>query len=299
MSNGNPFYNKYSKHPDFASGIQGLINNFMMMKQFRQAQEQRKWQRGIQQQQLDLQRQRLNRPKEPSITERRWEKADFNVGVGAWTREQGENYKLTGQIPEPRVKYPATTVANVKGLFKITDEEWKGMPNKQKGEYFKEFQLRTRPSTAKEKLTPEEAQAKAIFGKQSNLIKAAMGRLDQHKKSLTAMSKVTQAESYGVIPPHKLKAQTELGNIDKLIEQLGRISTRSMASGRPLMKEYESALQKLLRSTPQDLRSGKLYGDIVSSWAEKQQGFQVGQRRTAKDGTVWKFIGNDQWQQIK
>lgn len=35
----NEFYEKFSKSHDIASGVQRLINNFMMMRQFREAQE--------------------------------------------------------------------------------------------------------------------------------------------------------------------------------------------------------------------------------------------------------------------
>jgi len=41
------FYSPYSKNIQWGQGISELLNNMMMMKQFRQAQEQQKWQRGI------------------------------------------------------------------------------------------------------------------------------------------------------------------------------------------------------------------------------------------------------------
>lgn len=168
---GSPGYNPYSKYPDISGLAREFMRNMMMKKQMEQQQQQQTWQRGMEEDRLELQRDRLEQEKPPTQAQQKWSMADANVASGEWTPEQGETYKLTGKIPKPRVKYPATTAANVKKTFGITDEEWKIMPTERQGEYFKEFHLRSRPKVGKvEKvLSPEEKRRKGASIRDGNL----------------------------------------------------------------------------------------------------------------------------------
>ncbi len=148
--------------------------------------------------------------------------------------------------------------------------------------------------------TPEQLQLKATFKKHGNLVKSAQARLTALRKNLAPRAKLTQSESFLPQPPaYKLKAQQELENVDILIDKLDRITASSMASGRPLMPEYEEAIMRLLKAKSGDIGSGKLLQDISASWKEAIAGYQVGQRKKTKDGKTWEYVGNDQWQQIK
>jgi hypothetical protein len=166
-----PGYDPYSKYPDIGSLVQTFMQNMIMQKQMRQGQQQQMWQRGMREKEFGLQEKRLAQEKPPTQQQAKWSMADANVASGEWTPEQGQTYKLTGKIPTPRVKYPATTATNVKGMFKITDEEWKIMPTERQGEYFKEFHLRSRPKAKKvEKvLTPEEKRRRGASTRDGNL----------------------------------------------------------------------------------------------------------------------------------
>lgn len=53
-------------------GISQFLQTLMLMKRFRQAQEERKFQRGITREQLDLERQRLEQERPPTQAEIRW-----------------------------------------------------------------------------------------------------------------------------------------------------------------------------------------------------------------------------------
>ena len=171
MPQGGGAYNPYSKYPDIGGAVRQFMQNMMMHKQMKQQRQQQMWQRGMREKEFGLQEQRLAQEKPPTQAEQKWSMADANVASGEWTPEQGETYKLTGKIPKPRVKYPATTAANVKKTFGITDEEWKIMPTERQGEYFKEFHLRSRPKAGRvEKvLTPEEERRRGATTRDGNL----------------------------------------------------------------------------------------------------------------------------------
>ena len=225
MPQGGAGYNPYSKYPDIGSLVDKFMQNMMMQKQMKQQQQQQMWQRGMQEEQLELQRQRLQQEKPPTQAEQKWSMADANVASGEWTPEQGETYKLTGKIPRPRVKYPATTAANVKKTFEITDEEWKIMPTERQGEYFKEFHLRSRPKVAKvEKVvTPEEKRRKGATTR------------DKNKKEMT--------DFYASIPDLIEKGQIKVKSLRKMLKkQGGGIPTSQQGYRLDMPSKYNTAV---------------------------------------------------------
>jgi len=277
-----------------------------MMKQFRAMQEQQKWQRGIQEQQLELQRRRLEQPKEKSIQEQRWDMANAKVTSGEWTRAQGDKYKMSGELPMPKVKYPATTVANVKDMFQITDEEWKGLPNSQKGAYFKEFQLRTRPST-KVAPTPEEKKIEEKYKFDTGFTRATIGRLERERERL----KKTVDKAYGT------KAQeifeTHLDNINDALDFMGQ-ATVWIAGGKPLGKKMSDAVKQIGGSL-QRVRTGETMKGIRASFMEEAEriapteragtmGLVIGKTYEDKDGNkaIYRGIGADgkaRWERVR
>ena len=239
MPQGGAGYNPYSKYPDIAGLIDKFMQNMMMMKQMKQQRQQQMWQRGMREKEFGLQEQRLAQEKPPTQAQQKWSMADANVASGEWTPEQGETYKLTGKIPTPRVKYPATTAANVKKMFKITDEEWKIMPTARQGEYFKEFHLRSRPKVAKvEKVvTPEEERRKGATTR------------DKNKKEM--------ADFYKSIPElidkeHQIKTKSLRKMLKK---QGGRIPTSQQGYRLDMPTKYNVAIlnKKDGVATPEDL----------------------------------------------
>ncbi|MCK4648824.1 hypothetical protein KAT51_04785 [bacterium] len=160
--------------------------------------------------------------------------------------------------------------------------------------YEKQLKLQKKYALQKEGVTPEEKQLASTFGKHANLVGFATGRLKQHKKDLLAKTK-KNSRLRPPLPPGVLTPEQELANINKLLEEMAKITSTSMASGRPLMPEYLEAIQRVNKAKSGDLKSGRLYEEIKARWASGLQRYEIGQKKQDAQGQWWEYIGNDKW----
>jgi len=301
---GGGFYNPYSKHPNWGGGIKEFIQNLTAFKEWkalqaqrRQAREQEMWRRGITERELKLREKQAAKPLKPTKLDFQRAYTEYNVQTKQWTEDEGRAYLATGNVPEKSSVLPPAIQSNIMEAHKIKD--WNKVSPKQQAKLLEDYLIRTRPKAGKEKLTPEEQQRDITVKKQGNLVKAAQKRIESLMKPLLSKAKVLASEQH--IPPSQdtLEARVAVENFNQVVDLLQKVTSSSLASGRPLMPEYEKAVRKAMKASKEDIGSGKLYQDIMSSWQEQLQEFKLGQKRQDKDGNTWEYIGNDQWRLIK
>jgi hypothetical protein len=240
--------------------IHDLLRQFALIQQFKREQQERDWERGMEEKKFGLEKEQLE------------------------SLKQAEELVKSGQAPGLGI-----AIKMVKGI-RTPEEELKF--------YEEQLKLQRKYALQKEGASPEEKQLAATFEKHGNLVGAASGRLKQEKKDLLAKTKVEMYKR-PPLPPGTLTPEQELENIEKLLDRLARITSTSMASGRPLQSEYLEAIKKIVKAKSADLRSGKLSQDIMAYWAGQLRGYEIGERKQDNKGQWWEYIGNDQWRLIR
>lgn len=144
---GGGVYNPYMKHPDIAGGINMLTEIVARQQAQERATQQQEWERGITEQQLEIQRrreERLAEPRQATQWDFKQNYAGYMVETEQWNPQEAANYLATNKVPEKSMVLPPEIQSEIMTFKKIKD--WNKVEPKVQIELFQDHLIRKRPS---------------------------------------------------------------------------------------------------------------------------------------------------------
>lgn len=263
MSNGYRRGVSYSKYPDFGGIASDFLRNMMMVRQYREGREQQEFQRGIAQQQLGMQRERLDiarQPKQYTFSDT-VQQAIIASGQGGKPRNEIDWKPVGMKLDEMRGKGKGKAPT-------AYDQKREGLGRALASGRITQTQYDASLLGIKKEVTPEERKATQTLNWEQKYVQVNIEKLNREYDSLKNLTTVTFRVGEAGKPSVANEAfKRQLAQVTSTLDFLGRFDTW-LSSGQPLDKQAREYLELIGKSTMADIRSGKTMESVTSSFAK-------------------------------